>query len=103
MKLVLLGVVFLSACSSHINEEQKSVSFPEETKVAMAKCSGQVSDSQKVFVEGSYLEHKAAIGAGKDSSIKGLVIDQEGMDSADKVKLMAFYHKCMESHEQKKK
>lgn len=103
MRLVLFTVIFLSACSSNINSDKESVVIPQETRIAMAKCSGQFSDSQQLFLEGTYLEYKGRIDAGKVDSLKGLVIKQEGMESADKVKLMDMYYKCIESHEQKKK
>lgn len=103
MRLVLFTVILLSGCSSNINGEKESVVIPQETRIAMAKCSGQFSDSQQLFLEGTYLEYKGRIDAGKGASLKGLVIEQEGMDSADKVKLMEMYYKCIESHEQKKK
>ncbi|OLQ73149.1 hypothetical protein BIT28_25320 [Photobacterium proteolyticum] len=104
MKYFALLAVFMLGCTNQAANIEKSVSeLTPETKNAIAICSSQFSDEQKVFLEGQYLEEKARISAGTNSTSKGLVVDQSNMTGQEKLELIKMYHTCVNSHLQKKK
>ncbi|WP_432454822.1 hypothetical protein ACRRS0_05040 [Agarivorans sp. QJM3NY_29] len=100
-KIYLLLVFTVLGCSTSTSKHDAKLT--PETENAIALCSSHFSKEQSAFLEANYKEHMGSIGGKATTSSKGLVINQEGMDSADKVKLMEMYLKCIESHQEKKK
>lgn len=102
MRIFIFLLLIISGCNSTNNVQTKN-SLSDDTKNAIALCSSQYSDEQKEYLEADYNKYKANLALGSNNSSKGLVIDQNNMNSDDKLELFKSYIQCINSHEVKKK
>lgn len=102
MRIFIFLALLIIGCSNTNNTKNQN-SLSDDTKNAIALCSSQYSDEQKKSFEASYKEYKGNLSMVENNSSKGLVIDQNNMDSVHKVEIFKAYIQCINSHEVKKK